>query len=227
MSSINSVITSKDILFGRGAVANQHSGNKIYRKLIAIKKDLYRQSTPLDQKLLVRSIFATFEREGFRFVRMDDESKQWEEVHEDDAMDKIRQSFRESPEKKQKKSSSGTAIQEKRSPEPPLPLQQPCTPVEYGHHHRNIVSPYDGDGLSSDDSYSLENVSLDGFVDIENNDTHNSKSVRASSAFDPFPAQLSHNGTNEFSHLWETNNHWDYHETLRQDANDKITLFVL
>jgi len=106
--------TEKDILCGRGGKVNRHSANKVYRRFIGTKKALYKGLKKIDERsLLVRSILKALEKEGFGFKKIDDSSKLWIEIHEDDAMAKINQALRE-PEKETASIFSAEAISERR-----------------------------------------------------------------------------------------------------------------
>jgi len=102
------VVTDKDILSGRGGKVNQNRGNKVYRRFIAARKNVYKGLNAVDRPLLVRSIFETLESERYRFIRFNIETKQYETVDDDEIMIKITQSFRETDKKPVAKAKSQT-----------------------------------------------------------------------------------------------------------------------
>ena len=94
-------VTDRDVLLGRGGGVNNHSGNRVYRRLIDKKRSLYR-SLPdrADKSLLIRSVFQALQNNNVRFLKKKKKSKSthedvWFEISEVDAMGKISQAFRE------------------------------------------------------------------------------------------------------------------------------------
>jgi hypothetical protein len=71
--AVKNVITEytvRDILSGRGGLANKHAGNRVYRRLIDLNKPLYRKLTTKTRKSqLVESILRAIYNHGGRFLK--------------------------------------------------------------------------------------------------------------------------------------------------------------
>jgi hypothetical protein len=127
--------TKRDILFGRGGLANKHFGNKVYRRLIKHNKDLYRRlKSNQKRELLVKSILLAVESQGGRFLKADKATGTWHPVDMKEAQRKICQALRE-PERRpsngddasedgtqgSRTSSSASSLHSRRGLEPPHP----------------------------------------------------------------------------------------------------------
>eukprot|EP00574_Skeletonema_japonicum_P011523 CAMPEP_0201719106 /NCGR_PEP_ID=MMETSP0593-20130828/4408_1 /ASSEMBLY_ACC=CAM_ASM_000672 /TAXON_ID=267983 /ORGANISM="Skeletonema japonicum, Strain CCMP2506" /LENGTH=716 /DNA_ID=CAMNT_0048209497 /DNA_START=401 /DNA_END=2551 /DNA_ORIENTATION=+ len=86
-----------DCLFGRGGGTNHHAGNKLYRKMVEEKKDLYLSSKRLDKPLVAMEIinqWRSMDPPG-RFLKQDDRTKLWSDVGDRKAREKTSQALRE------------------------------------------------------------------------------------------------------------------------------------
>lgn len=93
-----------DVLCGRGGLANKHSGNRVYRRLVEAKKQLYqRLADKKDRNMLVDSIILAVHSIGARFLKYHDDTDSWYEIDYKEAFTKTSQAFRE-PDRKQKPS---------------------------------------------------------------------------------------------------------------------------
>lgn len=92
--------TERDVLCGRGGLANNHPGNRIFRRLVDANREQY-QSDPNTnhRKLLVKSILLAIRRQSGRFVRK--ENGYWVEISARDAFVKTSQALREVQDKNQ------------------------------------------------------------------------------------------------------------------------------
>lgn len=99
-SSAVPTYTKRDILSGRGGLANKHFGNKVFRRLIRHNKELYRKlKSKRKQDLLIKSILLAVDSQGGRFLKEDKKTGQWLEIEEREAWNKTSQALRE-PDKK-------------------------------------------------------------------------------------------------------------------------------
>ena len=64
-----SQITADDVLCGRGAGANTHPGNIVFRTLVAEHQESYLSSQPLQKTQIAKSIVAKITENGGRFLR--------------------------------------------------------------------------------------------------------------------------------------------------------------
>jgi hypothetical protein len=100
MSAKERSFTDRDILCGRGGKVNRHPGNRVYRRLVEHKKNLYKNLIRKEDKyMLICSILHAVKSEGGRFMKEDEITGTWFEIGDDEAMGKMSQAFRE-PEKK-------------------------------------------------------------------------------------------------------------------------------
>lgn len=125
--------TKKDILSGRGGLANKHSGNRVFRRLIKFNKDAYRNlKSKRKQNMLIESILLALERQGARFLRQVDKSDMWFEIDRKDAWAKTSQALRE-PDKKGEddESSAKSSISKAQAavPRPKINLNVPAKPT--------------------------------------------------------------------------------------------------
>lgn len=104
--------TEKDVLSGRGGLANTHSGNRVFRRLVELNKEPYRKMPGKIQKSqLVDSILMAVRSQGGRFLKLNPKTKEWYEISHKESFVKTSQALRENPNTRQKKCS-----QQQRSP---------------------------------------------------------------------------------------------------------------
>jgi hypothetical protein len=86
-----------DCLFGRGGGTNHHPGNKLYRKMVEDKKEVYLNSKRLDKPLVAMDIIKEWREldPPGRFLKQDDVSKLWFDVGDKKAREKTSQALRE------------------------------------------------------------------------------------------------------------------------------------
>jgi len=98
LTNRNSQPQDIDVICGRGALSNNHPGNRLFRRLVQANKEVYNEASAQQREMLVRSIAAAVHNVGGRFVRKDKTSKsscQWREIHSDEAATKILQALRD------------------------------------------------------------------------------------------------------------------------------------
>jgi len=87
----------EDVLFGRGGRTNHHPGNKRLRQIVNKYRDTYYRAKKLDKpkvsKLIVNALRSAFP--PGRFLRMNEETKLWEDVGDKRAAEKVSQRLRE------------------------------------------------------------------------------------------------------------------------------------
>jgi len=87
--------TTNDVLSGRGAWFNQHSGNKHFRSMLEEKKDAYMAGTKKQKmdisKAIVEAVYS-MDPPG-RFLKKCSETGQWNELSRRDAADRAAQSM--------------------------------------------------------------------------------------------------------------------------------------
>lgn len=87
----------EDVLFGRGGRTNNHPGNKRLRQIINNYRDTYYRAKKLDKpklsKLIVKALRSAIPPS--RFLRMNEETKLWEDVGDKRAAEKVSQRLRE------------------------------------------------------------------------------------------------------------------------------------
>ncbi|KAL3804703.1 hypothetical protein HJC23_008518 [Cyclotella cryptica] len=86
-----------DCLFGRGGGTNHHPGNKLYRKMVEDKKDVYLKSKRLDKPLVAMQIIKEWREldPPGRFLKQDEVTKLWSDVGDKKAREKTSQALRE------------------------------------------------------------------------------------------------------------------------------------
>lgn len=85
-----------DRLFGRGGPINQHPGNVRYRQLIDDKRRKFKAAkTKDDQERVVREVISEWRAldSPGRFLKQDEHTKLWNDVGDEEAMEKIFQTF--------------------------------------------------------------------------------------------------------------------------------------
>ena len=87
----------KDILAGRGGLANKHPGNRIFRRLVAHNKSLYQERlrAKVQPDLIIQSILQALKDNGVRFLKHDKTTGQWNELTSQEAWSKTSQALRE------------------------------------------------------------------------------------------------------------------------------------
>jgi len=87
----------KDILAGRGGLANKHPGNRIFRRLVAHNKSLYQERlrAKVQPDLIIQSILQALQDNGVRFLKHDKNTGQWNELSTQEAWSKTSQALRE------------------------------------------------------------------------------------------------------------------------------------
>lgn len=93
---VGGIVTPKDndILSGRGAGVNLHSGNIFFRKLIKENKPTYVKADPGGKKRMIKRIVAVAMKHG-RFLKENQESGLWFEISRDEVRKKTGQALRE------------------------------------------------------------------------------------------------------------------------------------
>ena len=86
-----------DVLSGRGGLANTHTGNRVYRRLVHLNKETYlKLATKRDKGLLVDSIIFSIQKHGGRFLKQNPETGAWDhELTYKEAVLKTGQALRE------------------------------------------------------------------------------------------------------------------------------------
>jgi len=118
-SSASTTYTKLDILSGRGGLANKHTGNRVFRRLIKQNKEQYKNlKSKRKQNLLIESILLAVESQGSRFLKEDKQTNTWHEIGYKDAWAKTCQALRE-PDKKSDSSSTCSDPPTGTGPPPP------------------------------------------------------------------------------------------------------------
>mmetsp|Transcript_27400 Transcript_27400/g.41480 ORF Transcript_27400/g.41480 Transcript_27400/m.41480 type:complete len:269 (+) Transcript_27400:139-945(+) len=109
-------LSSKDILCGRGAPAIKHVGNKIFRKVVKLNKNLHKVCTKKERYYLAESIVQVFEDETppVRFLEQHPGSaygEKWVTVSRKRAIRKTLQALREKESSEEDESSSADLIE--------------------------------------------------------------------------------------------------------------------
>ncbi|KAL7535374.1 hypothetical protein ACHAXR_011127 [Thalassiosira sp. AJA248-18] len=95
-----------DCLFGRGGGTNHHPGNMRYRRMVAERRHIYKESTRSAKPEVAMEIVNAWRAFNGRFLMMDPTTKLWYDVGDDKARLKTSQTLREKeifPTKKKKK----------------------------------------------------------------------------------------------------------------------------
>eukprot|EP00540_Astrosyne_radiata_P001530 CAMPEP_0116846110 /NCGR_PEP_ID=MMETSP0418-20121206/13652_1 /TAXON_ID=1158023 /ORGANISM="Astrosyne radiata, Strain 13vi08-1A" /LENGTH=294 /DNA_ID=CAMNT_0004477319 /DNA_START=66 /DNA_END=950 /DNA_ORIENTATION=+ len=92
-----------DIISGRGGKSNHHPGNVFFRKAIDYKKSLWDVTAKPHRHLVAKALIKGLEMQNppSRFLRLDDITKLYYEMEEDEKVDKVCQALRESRGKQQ------------------------------------------------------------------------------------------------------------------------------
>jgi len=86
-----------DVLSGRGNAANDHAGNRRFRRYVQTQRELYSATPKSEKPLFAKMIVSTvrsLEPPG-RFLKLDPTTKLWSDIGERKAWDKTRQALRE------------------------------------------------------------------------------------------------------------------------------------
>eukprot|EP00536_Pseudo-nitzschia_multiseries_P011459 jgi/Psemu1/205852/e_gw1.391.4.1 len=85
-----------DILCGRGNVFSNHEGNQYFANLIRTNMRAYVDASNRAEKIrVVDSILREIQRSGFRFAKIDHESKRWYQLDDVQAHQKIGHAIRD------------------------------------------------------------------------------------------------------------------------------------
>lgn len=85
----------KDVLSGRGARTNKHSGNRFYLELVEDRKPGYRQASDKDKRDIVDELIKTIHGRNGQFLEMEQATKRWYVSHEKMAYTKVSQALRD------------------------------------------------------------------------------------------------------------------------------------
>ena len=81
---------------GRGGGSNHHTGNKVYQRIVARCKFMYKHNQ--DNTPLVSAILRKIKRDGImRFLKKDGTTKLWNEIADSEAITKMKQLLRDVP----------------------------------------------------------------------------------------------------------------------------------
>jgi hypothetical protein len=86
----------KDVLFGRGKINQEHTGNVIMRKIISEYVPEYRVATKPAKGRIPLKVVKRIKQEGGRFLKRDTDNGWWFQVSDEAAREKISMSFRKS-----------------------------------------------------------------------------------------------------------------------------------
>jgi hypothetical protein len=81
-----------DVLFGKGRT--KHQGNRHLQKLIENLMAVYEAATKQQKKELADMVVTKILNSGGRFLKLDEDSQQWDEVEREDAHKKVAHAFR-------------------------------------------------------------------------------------------------------------------------------------
>mmetsp|Transcript_41461 Transcript_41461/g.70995 ORF Transcript_41461/g.70995 Transcript_41461/m.70995 type:complete len:499 (+) Transcript_41461:65-1561(+) len=87
----------EDVLFGRGGRTNHHPGNKRLRQIVNKYREIYNQAKKVDKPKVSKLIVSALRNANppSRFLRMNEETTQWEDVGDKRAAEKVSQTLRE------------------------------------------------------------------------------------------------------------------------------------
>lgn len=102
--------TDADVLCGRGGQAQKHVGNKTYRALVNLNKQLYVSCRTTEKIKISRSIVAAIREQKGRFLERDSRTGLFYDITDKKAVEKTSQALREGqPKLKQKLANTGDA----------------------------------------------------------------------------------------------------------------------
>lgn len=109
MSNIT-IFTDADVLCGRGGQAQKHVGNKTYRALVNLNKQLYASCRTTEKIKISRSIVAAIREQKGRFLEKQSGRETFYDIGDKKAVEKTSQALREGqPKLKKKMHASGEA----------------------------------------------------------------------------------------------------------------------
>jgi hypothetical protein len=124
------VYSEADVLCGRGGAAQKHVGNKTYRALVNLNKQLYASCRTTEKIKISRSIVAAIREQKGRFLEKQDGSELFYDIGDKKAVEKTSQALREGQPKLKKKlaKSDGVTPTTKASPQyhPPPVITKPA-----------------------------------------------------------------------------------------------------
>mmetsp|Transcript_10082 Transcript_10082/g.18142 ORF Transcript_10082/g.18142 Transcript_10082/m.18142 type:complete len:460 (-) Transcript_10082:125-1504(-) len=87
----------EDVLFGRGGRTNHHPGNKRLRQIVNKYRDTYYAAKKVDKPKVSKLVVSALRSANppSRFLRMNEETTQWEDVGDKRAAEKVSQTLRE------------------------------------------------------------------------------------------------------------------------------------
>ncbi|KAL7540234.1 hypothetical protein ACHAXR_009960 [Thalassiosira sp. AJA248-18] len=87
----------EDVIFGRGGRTNHHPGNKRLREIVNKYRDTYHNAKKVDKPKVSKLIVSALRdaTPPSRFLRMNEETTQWEDVGDKRAAEKVSQTLRE------------------------------------------------------------------------------------------------------------------------------------
>ncbi len=88
-------INPNDVLCGRGGLTNSHTGNKMFRNVVAEYQLEYLKARKNDKKDIARRIVARIQENGGRFLQRRPSSSLWSIAPEKRAVEKTSQALRE------------------------------------------------------------------------------------------------------------------------------------
>jgi hypothetical protein len=97
------VYSEADVLCGRGGAAQKHVGNKTYRALVNLNKQLYASCRTTEKIKISRSIVAAIREQKGRFLEKQDGSELFYDIGDKKAVEKTSQALREGQPKLKKK----------------------------------------------------------------------------------------------------------------------------
>jgi len=93
--SQDNILSTNDVLLGRGHFANKWKGNDFFRNIVHSFKRDYITSSNESKRQIAKTIVDIIYGLPGRFLKQDEETKRWIEVNEKDAIRKTRQALRE------------------------------------------------------------------------------------------------------------------------------------
>lgn len=91
----DNILSTNDVLLGRGHFANKWKGNDFFRNIVHSFKRDYITSSNESKRQIAKTIVDIIYGLPGRFLKQDEETKRWIEVNEKDAIRKTRQALRE------------------------------------------------------------------------------------------------------------------------------------
>ena len=84
-----------DVLLGRGGATNNHSGNQMFRLLVAEHQQEYLRAKKHDKVIIARRVVSIIQNNGGRFLQSGDSKDHWVQVADKKAQEKTSQALRE------------------------------------------------------------------------------------------------------------------------------------